>query len=134
MEVLILHYLLLRATNSSTYKGILYESQVYDNGKMPEYSIGFSGELGIDDLINIEIKTLVCDPFSKNIPLNIKDGEPLLQILTTDEEKAVQIKSSYSDFICLDRKDYYRQFNKNIKKIIEKFKGGTLLHSIKYFV
>ena len=69
--------------------------------------------------INVEIKTLKCDPLSKKNEIHyIKDGTKVVKALTSDEEKVTWIKEEYPDYICLEYKDYYRQFNKNVKKII----------------
>ena len=127
MEPIILYYLVVNLIRSGIpiYK-ILYEPEVYRNGKKLEYSVLAGSTDGKINRINVEIKTLECDPLSKKNGIHyIKDGTKVVKSLTSDEEKVTWIKEQYPDYICLEYKDYYRQFNKNVKKIIEKYTGET---------
>ncbi len=127
MEPIILYYLVVNLIRSGIpiYK-ILYEPEVYRNGKKLEYSVLAGSTDGKINRINVEIKTLECDPLSKKNGIHyIKDGTKVVKALTSDEEKVTWIKEQYPDYICLEYKDYYRQFNKNEKKIIEKYTGET---------
>lgn len=127
MEPIILYYLVVNLIRSGIpiYK-ILYEPEVYRNGKKLEYSVLAGSTDGKINRINVEIKTLECDPLSKKNGIHyVKDGTKVVKALTSDEEKVTQIKEQYPDYICLEYKDYYRQFNKNVKKIIEKYTGET---------
>lgn len=128
MEVIILYYLFIRALKCSKFKGIRYESEdIFENNKKLEYSFGFSGDNGKDDLINIEVKTMVCDPFIKESDIRIEDGITLIKPFFNDLDGWNSIIEHYPDDIVLKRSNYYTQFNRNIKKIVEKYDGRVLL-------
>ena len=79
-EVLILYYVLV--DNWSRFETILYEpSGLMDNDKTLEYSLVYKEE---NCVVNIEAKTMLCDPFIKEESLPVKDGTVLIKKLVND--------------------------------------------------
>lgn len=124
-EIIILYYLYLRAIKSNKYKGIIYESKkIFDNDTKLEYSFGFQGKNGLDDLVNIEIKTMICDPFFKETCLKSTDGLTLMKVLFNDiDNLTTDLKTRYPDDYWLMKSNYYTPLKRNINKIILKYQG-----------
>ena len=94
------------------------------NGKMLEYSLLF--RYPIEYLVNIEVKTMRCDPFEKEDNLDIhtvKDGTVLIKQLINDDIDYNLLKKEHPEAIELEHSTYYSALNRNIKKIAEKFDG-----------
>lgn len=129
-EVVFLYYSLLGVINNPNFRKVLYENvKINSNNKKPEYSFFFDLGNNISDIINFEVKTLTCDPFEKEDNLKLQDGKKLAKAFFKDDEIVNLIKREHPDAILLESSTYYRQFNKNLKKIIEKFDGKNMTES-----
>lgn len=122
-ETLILYYILV--ANMEKISAVIYEpSQIWQNNKTLEYSCVFN--IPIKCMVNIEVKTMRCDPFAKETDLkinNVKDGSVLIKRLVNDDIEYEKLSNEHQDAIELKNSTYYSAFNRNIKKIIEKFDG-----------
>ena len=82
-EVIILYYCMagiISRNNYDDFKSVLYETNtIIRNSSKLEYSFQFSNEEEVDDLINFEVKTITCDPFSKELDLRAFDGKQLIK-------------------------------------------------------
>lgn len=122
-EVLILYYILI--VNMKNISSVIYEpNNIRQNDKTLEYSCVFSYPM--DCLINIEVKTMRCDPFIKEKDLKIykvNDGSILIKKLVNDDVEYEKTLKEHSNAIELKNSTYYSAFNRNIKKIVAKFEG-----------
>lgn len=122
-EALILYYILI--TNMENVSSVIYEpNNIMQNGKTVEYSCLFSRP--IECLVNIEVKTMRCDPFIREQDANLvcaADGTALIKKLINDDEEYENILKKYPEVIELKKSTYYSAFNRNIKRIVEKFEG-----------
>lgn len=120
-EILILYYILIK--NYKNISAVIYEpKEIMHNGKMLEYSLLF--RYPIEYLVNIEVKTMRCDPFEKEDNLDIhtvKDGTVLIKQLINDDIDYNLLKKEHPEAIELEHSTYYSALNRNIKKIAEKF-------------
>lgn len=124
-EVLILYYILV--ANMEKISSVIYEpSDIWQNNKTLEYSCIF--EFPIKCMVNIEVKTMRCDPFEKENDLTInsvQDGSILIKKLVNDDIGYEKLLGEHQDAIELKNSTYYSAFNRNIKKIVEKFNGSA---------
>lgn len=122
-EVLILYYILI--ANIQNVSSVIYEpSNIRKNNKTLEYSCVF--KYPTECLVNIEVKTMRCDPFEKETDLkinNVKDGSILIKKLVNDDVGYEKLLNEHQDAIELNNSTYYSAFNRNIKKIVDKFEG-----------
>lgn len=129
-EVLILYYILV--VNIKNVSSVIYEpSNIRQNNKILEYSCVFKHP--IQCLVNIEVKTMRCDPFDKENDLNIsnvQDGSILIKKLVNDDAEYEKLLKGNQDVIELKSSTYYSAFNRNIKKIVDKFEGEKIFSVI----
>lgn len=122
-ETLILYYILV--VNMENISSVIYEpSNIRQNNKTLEYSCVF--KFPTECMINIEVKTMRCDPFEKEANLkinNVQDGTILIKKLVNDDAGYEKLLSEHRDAVELKNSTYYSAFNRNIKKIVEKFDG-----------
>ena len=122
-ETLILYYILV--VNIENISSVIYEpSHIWQNNKTLEYSCVF--KMPTECMVNIEVKTMRCDPFEKETDLkinNIKDGSILIKKLVNDDIGYEKLLCEHQDAVELKNSTYYSAFNRNIKKIVEKFDG-----------
>ena len=122
-ETLILYYILV--VNIENISSVIYEpSHIWQNNKTLEYSCVF--KMPTECMVNIEVKTMRCDPFEKETDLkinNIKDGSILIKKLVNDDIGYEKLLCEHQDAVELKNSTYYSAFNTNIKKIVEKFDG-----------
>ena len=123
-EALILYYILI--VNLENVSSVIYEpSEIMKNNKTLEYSCVF--ERPIRCLVNIEVKTMRCDPFVKEDNLNIRsvsDGSILIKRLINDDAEYDTLLRKHPEAIELKSSTYYSAFKQNIKRIIAKYEGG----------
>ena len=123
-EALILYYILI--VNLENVSSVIYEpSEIMKNNKTLEYSCVF--ERPIRCLVNIEVKTMRCDPFVKEDNLNIRsvsDGSILIKRLINDDAEYDTLLRKHPEAIELKSSTYYSAFKQNIKRIIGKYEGG----------
>ena len=122
-ETLILYYILI--ANMENISSVIYEpSKIRENNKTLEYTCVFNHP--VNCLVNIEVKTMRCDPFEKENDLkicNIQDGITLIKKLVNDDAGYAKLLEEYPNAIELKNSTYYTPFNRNIKKIVDKFEG-----------
>lgn len=111
--------------NIENISSVIYEpSHIWQNNKTLEYSCVF--KMPTECMVNIEVKTMRCDPFEKETDLkinNIKDGSILIKKLVNDDIGYEKLLCEHQDAVELKNSTYYSAFNRNIKKIVEKFDG-----------
>lgn len=123
-EIVIFYYIYCGVMQNSTNRieEILYEPiSPYNPNKILEYSFLLEDKT----YVNIEIKTITCDPLIKEKYFKIKDNKiyikkyfPGIDINTEQIDKF-----GIDDYQLLEASTHYRQLRKNIKKIVEKFEG-----------
>jgi len=125
-EVIILYYIIIgiMKNNPDKLDKVFYENEnIFSNNKKLEYSFLFKDQ----HLLNIEVKTLTCDPLIKESQFLIRDGLQLIKPFFKNIE-IEDFKNQYPQATILKDSSNYRQLSKNLKKIIEKFDGENLTH------
>ena len=94
-----------------------------DNDKKLEYSFVFTTDFMYDFNVNVEVKTITCDPFLRADGHRIEFDKKLIKRFFHDVDLTKFFsEEQLKDYIVLEDSTHRRQIGKNIKKINEKFK------------
>jgi len=129
-EVIWLYYMIVSLIENNSIDNLLKILDenicVYDNNKKFEYSLLLKDlESNENILINSEVKTLLCDPFTKEIDIKLIDGQKLVKPLFP-KISCEEFLSSNPDAIELQACTHYYQTEQNIKRIINKCRGKKI--------
>jgi hypothetical protein len=139
-EVMIIYYLLVHYINSdlcSTLQTVVYEPPGAGNKKL-EYSLVIDGTKldNFDNIyINVEVKTITCDPFIQESGVHFRNGQKFIKPLFKDVDLKTSAEGiNLDNYIILEHSTHTRQISKKIKEISSKFEQYTNTINIGFIV
>lgn len=123
-EVIVLYYLLvhyLRSNLCSTFKSVIYEPPGAGD-KILEYGLVLDNDKLNDVYVNVEVKTITCDPFIRESGVQFRNGQKFLKPFFKDINLNTLTNGiNDQDYKVLEHSTHTRQISKKIKEISTKF-------------